>query len=168
VCLSGSSQVIAEGRAVALVGDRKEQAVYRDILAAFSKAQYYFGTPGQGNRVKLIVNLVFGLNRLVLAEALGLAAKGGFDLGLVLELLKEGETYSVIMDTKGPKMVSGVYEPVVARLAQHLKDVRLIVEYAKKVGARVPLSEVNARLIQEVVDAGGGQLDNAAVFKAYL
>jgi len=168
VCLSGSSQVIAEGRAVALVGGTEENADYRDIIAAFSKAQYYFGAPGQGNRVKLIVNLVFGLNRLVLAEALGLAAKGGFDLGVVLEVLKDGETYSTVMDTKGPKMVSGVYEPVVARLAQHLKDVRLIVEYAESVGARVPLSEVNARLIEEVVDAGGGELDNAAVFKAYL
>ena len=168
VCLSGSSQVIAEGRALALVGDKEENASYRDILAAFSKAQYYFGAPGQGNRVKLIVNLAFGLNRLVLAEALGLAAKGGFDLDVVLQLLKEGETYSVVMDTKGPKMVSGVYEPVVARLAQHLKDVRLIIDYAEDVGARVPLSEVNARLIEEVVDAGGGELDNAAVFKAYL
>jgi len=167
VCLSGSSQVVAEGRALALVGDSEENAGYRDILTAFSKAQYYFGTPGQGNRVKLIVNLVFGLNRLVLAEALGLAAKSGFDLDLVLELLKQGETYSVVMDTKGPKMVAGVYEPAAARLAQHLKDVGLILEYAKEVGARVPLSEVNARLIQEVVDAGAGDLDNAAVFKAY-
>ena len=168
VCLSGSSQVIAEGCALALVGDKEENAGYRDILAAFSKAQYYFGTPGQGNRVKLIVNLVFGLNRLVLAEAFGLAARSGFDLDLVLRLLKEGETYSVVMDTKGPKMVAGVYEPPVARLAQHLKDVGLILEHAKEVGARVPLSEVNARLIQEVVDAGAGELDNAAVFKAYL
>ncbi len=167
VCLSGSSHVVAEGRALALVGDTKENADYSDILAAFSKTQYYFGTPGQGNRAKLIVNLVFGLNRLVLAEALGLAAKDGFDLGVMIELLKEGETYSVVMDTKGPKMVSGVYEPVVARLAQHLKDVRLILEYAEEAGARVPLSEVNARLIQEVVDAGWGELDNAAVFKAY-
>ncbi len=167
VCLSGSSQVVAEGRAVALVGDKEENADYRDIIAEFSKTQYYFGAPGQGNRVKLIVNLEFGLNRLVLAEALGLAAKGGFDPGIVLEVLKEGETYSTVMDTKGPRMVAGVYEPVVARLAQHLKDVRLIVEYAEKVGARVPLSEVNARLIQEIVDAGGGDLDNAAVFKAY-
>ena len=167
VCLSGSSQVVAEGRALALVGDSEENAGYRDILAAFSKAQYYFGTPGQGNRVKLIVNLVFGLNRLVLAEALGLAAKSGLDLGLVMELLKQGETYSVAMDTKGPKMVAGVYEPAVARMAQHAKDVGLILEYAKEVGARVPLSEVNARLIKEVVDAGDGDLDNAAVFKAY-
>ena len=167
VCLSGSSQVVAEGRALALVGDSKESATYGHILEAFSTAQYYFDVPGQGNRAKLIVNLVFGLNRLVLAEALGLAAKGGFDLDTVLEILKEGETYSVVMDTKGPKMASGAYEPAVARLAQHAKDVGLILEYAKEVGAHVPVSELHRRLIQEVVDAGAGELDNAAIFKAY-
>jgi 3-hydroxyisobutyrate dehydrogenase-like beta-hydroxyacid dehydrogenase len=167
VCLSGSSQVIAEGRALALVGDREEGATYRDILAAFTKAQYYFDSPGQGNRVKLIVNLVFGLNRLVLAEALGLAAKGGFDLATILDILKQGETYSVAMDTKGPKMVSGIYEPAVARLAQHAKDVGLILEYARQVGARVPVSEAHAQLIQEAVAAGAGELDNAAIFMAY-
>ena len=167
VCLSGSSQVVAEGRALALVGDKKENATYRAILESFSKAQYYFDAPGQGNRAKLIVNLVFGLHRLVLAEALGLAAKGGFDLHTILEILKEGGTYSVVMDTKGPNMLSGVYEPAVARLAQHAKDVRLILEYAEEVGACVPVSQLHSRLIQEVVDAGAGELDNAAIFKSY-
>ncbi len=167
VCLSGSSQVVAEGRALALVGDRRENAEYASILEAFSKAQYYFDEPGQGNQAKLIINLVFGLNRLVLAEALGLAAKGGFDLNVILDILKAGETYSVVMDTKGPKMISGVYEPAVARLAQHAKDVDLILEYAQEVGARVPVSEVHSGLIRSVADAGAGDLDNAAIFKAY-
>jgi len=167
VCLSGSSQVVTEGRALALVGDNKENATYGPILESFSKAQYYFDAPGQGNRAKLIVNLVFGLNRLVLAEALGLAAQGGFDLDTMLEILREGETYSVVMDTKGPKMISGVYKPAVARLAQHAKDVGLILEYANAVGAHVPVSELHSRLIQELVDAGAGELDNAAIFKAY-
>jgi 3-hydroxyisobutyrate dehydrogenase-like beta-hydroxyacid dehydrogenase len=167
VCLSGSSQVIAEGRALALVGDRRAAAGYADLLECFSKAQYYFDEPGQGNRVKLIVNLVFGLNRLVLAEALGLASCAGFDLNAILEILKAGETYSVAMDTKGPKMVSGSYEPAVARLGQHAKDVHLILEYARQVGAAVPVSETHARLIDALVRDGWGDLDNAAIFKAY-
>jgi len=167
VCVSGSSQVVAEGRALALVGDKKADATYHALLESFSKAQYYFDAPGQGNRAKLIVNLVLGLHRLALAEALGLAAKGGFDLHTVLEILKEGGTYSVVMDTKGPHMLAGVYDPAVARLAQHAKDVRLILEYAQEVGASVPVSELHSRLIQGAVDAGAGELDNAAIFKAY-
>ena len=167
VCLSGSSQVMAEGRAIALVGDRKENADYREVIEALSKAQYYFQTPGQGNRVKLIVNLVFGLNRLVLAEALGLAERAGFNLNAILEILKSGETYSVAMDTKGPKMIAGVYEPAVARLGQHAKDVHLILDYARQLGASVAVTETHAQIIDALVREGLGDLDNAAIFKAY-
>ncbi|HNR31532.1 MAG TPA: NAD(P)-dependent oxidoreductase [Candidatus Hydrogenedentes bacterium] len=167
VCLSGSSEVISRGEALALVGDREADASYRELLAAFTKAQYFFDLPGQGNRMKLIVNMVFGLNRLVLAEALGVAAKAGFDLATVLDVLKAGETYSVAMDTKGPKMIARRYDPPVARLAQHAKDVRLILEFARTIGARAPVSELHARLLQEVVDRGAGECDNAAIFEAY-
>jgi 3-hydroxyisobutyrate dehydrogenase-like beta-hydroxyacid dehydrogenase len=168
VCISGSSQVVRDGEALALVGDRRADADgYTDILAAFTKAQYYFNFPGQGNCAKLIVNTVFGLNRLVLAEALGLAAKGGFELELMLEVLRQGETYSTAMDTKGPKMIAGQYEPAAARLAQHAKDVDLILEYAAEVGARTPVSQLHRALLDYALALGAGDLDNAAIFKFY-
>jgi len=167
VCLSGSSTVIAAGQALALVGGPEAAADYAWAVTPFTKAQYYFDVPGGGNRAKLIVNLVFGLNRLVLAEALGLARHGGFDLATMLDVLRAGETYSVAMDTKGPQMIAGVYEPAVARLAQHAKDVHLIRDYARAVGATTPLSDLHAQLIDALVARGVGDLDNAAIFKAY-
>lgn len=167
VCISGSSQTVEEGRALALIGDSQTNADYAAVLSVFCKAQYYFDRPGGGNRVKLIVNMVMGLNRLVLAEALGMAGKAGFDLNLILEVLRAGDTYSVAMDTKGPKMVSGVYEPPVARLSQHAKDVHLILDYARQLGAAVPVSEVHSRLIDELVQRGLGDVDNAAIFNTY-
>jgi 3-hydroxyisobutyrate dehydrogenase-like beta-hydroxyacid dehydrogenase len=167
VCMSGSSQVMQEGRAIALIGDSEKNADYGEAIGALSKAQYYFEKPGEGNRVKLIVNLVFGLNRLVLAEALGLAERAGFSLDTILEILKSGETHSVAMDTKGPKMISGIYEPAVARLGQHAKDVHLILDYARQLGASVPVTETHARIIDALVRQGLGDLDNAAIFKAY-
>ena len=168
VCVSGSSQVVHDGRAIALVGDTQENAAaYESALTPFTKAQYYFKGVGQGNRAKLVVNTVFGLNRLVLAEALALARAGGFDLDVMLEVLKQGETYSVVMDTKGPKMLTETYTPAVARLDQHAKDVGLILEYAEQVGARVPISKVHHQLLARAQENGGGPLDNAAIFKAY-
>lgn len=167
VCLSGSSEVIANGQALALIGDKEENASYRDLLATFSKAQYFFDQLGAGNRMKLIVNMAFGLNRLVLAETLGMAAKAGFDLNTVLEVLKSGETYSTCMDTKGPKMVDRVFEPPVARLAQHAKDVGLILELARELDAYTPVSELHEQALNKLIAAGFGDLDNAAIFKAY-
>lgn len=168
VCISGSSKVVEDRQALALIGDTADAAAsYIDLLKSFTKAQYCFGAPGRGNEAKLIVNTVFGLHRLVLAEALGLATKAGFDPGEVLQVLREGETHSVAMDTKGPKMVAGVYEPAVARLEQHAKDVALILEYAKKVGAQMPVSEVHRELLSRGLDMGFGSQDNAAIFEVF-
>ncbi len=167
VCLSGSSEEIANGEALALIGDRNNNAPYHALLKCFTKEQYYFGEAGDGNRMKLIVNLVYGLNRLVLAEALGLASKSKFDLQLTLDVLKAGGTYSRCMDTKGPKMINGTYEPPVARLGQHYKDTKLILEYAQSVGAQTPVSTLHSSLLQKLVEAGYAELDNAAVYKAF-
>lgn len=166
VCISGSSLVVAEGRALALIGD-EYGAEYGDLLKAFTADQYFLGAPGRGNEAKLIINLVFGLNRIVLAEALGLARGAGFDLAAILEILRNGETYSTVMDTKGPRMIAEAYDPPVARLSQHAKDVRLILDYAKKLHVKVPMSEVHSAILERMVELGYGDLDNAAIFKAY-
>lgn len=168
VCISGSSQVVSEQRALALVGDTHEGAApYAVVLHAFTAQQFYFGGPGRGNEAKLVVNTVFGLHRLVLAEALALARAAGFDLAQMLDVLKQGETYSVVMDAKGAKMISRVYEPATARLAQHAKDVGLILDYAEGLGIELPVSRLHHDIIQHAVDQGAGALDNAAIFEAY-
>ena len=168
VCISGSSVTLAEGNAVALVGDTRENAVvYEGVLRAITTQQHYFGHPGQANEAKLIVNLVYGLHRAALAEALGLAARSGFELKAILNVLKAGGTYSMVMDTKGPQMIEKRYEPAAARVSQHTKDAHLILEFAESVGAPVPLSRANTRMLEQLIEAGDGHLDNAAIFKAY-
>ena len=52
-------------------------------------------------------------------------------------------------------MIAGDYSPQ-ARLAQHLKDVRLIREFARRHDARTPLSDTHEALLQIAVDLGGG------------
>ena len=47
------------------------------------------------------------------------------------------------------------------------KDVRLILAQGKKVGARVPLSELHRKLLERAEELGYGPADNSAVIKAY-
>jgi 3-hydroxyisobutyrate dehydrogenase-like beta-hydroxyacid dehydrogenase len=63
-------------------------------------------------------------------------------------------------------MISGDYSPQ-ARLAQHLKDVRLIRELARRHGARTPLSEVHEAVLQAAVDLGYADADNSAIIEAF-
>jgi 3-hydroxyisobutyrate dehydrogenase-like beta-hydroxyacid dehydrogenase len=59
--------------------------------------------------MKLITNLVLGVNRAALAEGLALAERMGIDGGKALEVLKGSAAYSRQMDTKGQKMLDRDY-----------------------------------------------------------
>lgn len=165
--LVGSSAEILAGEALALVGGGPLDGQVLAALSACVREVHELGGPAQGHRAKLIVNLVLGLNRLVLAEGLGLARRCGMDAGRLLEILKASGARSAVMETKGQKMLTGAFEPPVARLAQHAKDVRLILALADAVGGRVPVSALHGELLREAVARGWGGLDNAAVAKLF-
>lgn len=165
--VAGSSEMVRRGEAVALVGGDLD-AVTRcvPVLDAVAGRRFHLGPAGSGARMKLVVNLVLGLNRAALAEGLALARAYGMDLAQALDVLKAGPAYSRAMETKGPKMVSGEY-PLEARLSQHHKDVRLILKEALRLGARAPLTEAHERLLALLEARGLGGLDNAAIFRAF-
>src|SRR5262249_32213759 len=146
-------------------GEETVSEACADLFATFARAWYHIGPWGSGARMKLVVNLVLGLNRLVLAEGLAVARASGLDLEATLKVLRDGASYSKVMDTKGHKMIGRDFTPQ-ARLAQHLKDVRLILGEAERVGARTPVSKLHHDLLTQLVEAGLGGLDNSAVIQA--
>jgi 3-hydroxyisobutyrate dehydrogenase len=163
----GSSDQARRGEAVMIIGGKIDDVRRADkVLETWSDHRFHVGPPGSGARLKLIVNLVLGLNRAVLAEGLALANRCGVDSKAALEVLKATPAYSKVMDTKGSKMIAGDYSAQ-ARLAQHLKDVRLIRELACRHGARTPLSDAHEALLQSVVDLGYADADNSAIIEAF-
>jgi len=167
VTLSGSSAEIAAGKATALIGGREADADYRRIVETFAERLFFLGEPGAGCLAKLVTNHVMGLNRVALAEGLALGARAGMDAAQLLDVLRESAAYSRVIDMKGRRMVEGDFDPA-SRIAQHAKDVGLILELAEEVGAHAPLERVHSELLTEAIDAGWGDLDNAAIIKAYL
>jgi 3-hydroxyisobutyrate dehydrogenase-like beta-hydroxyacid dehydrogenase len=113
-----------------------------------------------------VVNLVLGLNRAVLAEGLAFARMCGLDLPAVLDILRSGAAYSRVMDTKGRKMIEADFAPE-AKLDQHLKDVRLILDAGRRVGAALPLSGLHEELLAGLVGRGLGECDNSCVIRAF-
>ncbi len=113
--------------------------------------------------MKLVTNLVLGLNRAALAEGLVYAKAIGLEADAALTALMQSMAYSRIMETKGQKMVQGDFQTQ-ARLSQHLKDIRLILADA---GMELPLSETHCRLLEIAERAGYGGEDNSAIIKAY-
>ena len=116
--------------------------------------------------MKLVSNLVLGLNRAALAEGLAFGSAIGLEPQAVLDVLRGSMAASRIMDTKGRKMIERDYA-VQARLTQHLKDVRLMLDAAERLGLSLPLSAAHAELLEQAEAAGFGAVDNSAVIEAY-
>jgi 3-hydroxyisobutyrate dehydrogenase-like beta-hydroxyacid dehydrogenase len=72
--------------------------------------------------------------------------------------------YSKTMDAKGPKMVDGEFTPQ-AKLSQHIKDVRLMLDEASRNGKGLPFSQVHMQLLERAEAEGFGELDNSAVIR---
>ncbi|HEY6166529.1 MAG TPA: NAD(P)-dependent oxidoreductase [Verrucomicrobiae bacterium] len=163
----GSSAQVCAGDVLVLAGGKRADFVAaRHVFGSFSKQTFHVGPCGSGARMKLVVNLVLGLNRAVLAEALAFAQRVSVSQKLALEILKAGAAYSRVMDTKGAKMLARDFRPQ-ARLAQHLKDVRLILQLGRKRSAKLPLSTVHERLLAALANGGFADADNCAIIEAF-
>jgi 3-hydroxyisobutyrate dehydrogenase-like beta-hydroxyacid dehydrogenase len=165
--IAGSSVQVRAGAVLVIAGGEPAAlAACGDLFAVFAAQVFPVGPWGSGARMKLVFNLVLGLNRAVLAEGLALAGGCGIDPAVALEILRAGPAYSRVMDTKGSRMLSGDFTPE-ARLAQHLKDVHLILKLGVESGARLPLSTLHRDLLEQLVARGYHDADNSAIIRAF-
>ena len=165
--ISGSSEQTRRGEATVMAsGDRATFDANADLWPVLGHNIFYIGTSGAAARMKLISNLVLGLNRAVLAEGLVFAEALGVDPAAALEVMKGSMAYSKAMDVKGRKMIEGDYS-VQARLSQHLKDVRLMLQSASAVGLSLPLSETHREMLEKAEAQGFGDLDNCSIIETF-
>ena len=165
--IGGSSAQVRSAQSIVICGgDPSAFDACQDVFALFSLRTFLVGPGGSGARMKLVLNLVLGLHRAVLAEGLSYASACGLDPAAALAILKDGPAYSRVMDTKGTRMLAGDFVPE-ARLSQHLKDVRLILAQGAVHGARLPLSSLHAELLSSLDAAGWGGADNSAIIRAF-
>lgn len=164
--LSGSSEQIDAGQATMLLGGPAEAVAAHDVLlSAITAQRIHVGHTGMGARAKLATNLVLGLNRAALAEGLVFAESLGIPPETFLALVLASPARSVAAEVKGPLMVEERFEPPQSRIRQHLKDLGLMLDEARRAGLTMPLSSAHARVLEAAVKAGDGELDNAAIVR---
>ena len=164
--ISGNARQAAARDIVAMVGGAAEDvAASHVVLEAIARSVHHLGPVGAGARAKLIVNLVLGVHRMVLAEGLVMGERAGIDLVTLLEVLKDGAAYSRAMDVWGTRMISGDHLPPDSRIRQSHKDFRLILEQGQTVGSPTWLSSTVRQLLGVAEADGLGEADNSAVIE---
>lgn len=164
--VSGTSAMVARGDGLIIAGgDASVIEECRPILEAMLPRVVHVGPAGHATVVKLVANLLVGVHSLAAAEALTMARKAGVDLTRALDVLTSGAAGSRMLDVRGPMIVDERF-PAQMKLDLFMKDLHLIQDAARAVGAQIPLTDVSERLYAAAVDAGHGAEDLSVVVKA--
>ncbi|AKS47194.1 2-hydroxy-3-oxopropionate reductase/glyoxylate/succinic semialdehyde reductase [Octadecabacter temperatus] len=161
--ISGTSRALSNGDVLLLVaGDEGTVEQIAPILAAMSRQYMHVGAIGNGNRAKLAINLVLGLNRAALAEGLVYAEALGLAPNDFLDIAKASAAQSAVMNTKGQMMAQREFAAQ-GRIAQSAKDFTLIRDGAAAIGQGLPFTETYLAMMHDAIEKGEGDLDNSAV-----
>ena len=165
--ISGTSGMVERGQGVIFVGGTRELFDrWQTMLASVLPRPAYIGLAGQAMTLKLVANLLAALHSAAAAEALVMARQAGLDLDLVLEVLGAGAATSRMLEVRGPLIAKGEFPPQM-KLDLFMKDLHLIQDAARAVGAPLPLTDVAERLYAAVNGEGHGGEDLAVVVHAF-
>ncbi len=164
--ISGTSAQVARGDGIVMVGgDRGDFEHWRPVLESVLPRAYHVGTAGQAMLLKLIANLLVAVHSAAAAEALSMARRGGLDAARALEILTAGAANSKMLEVRGPLIVREEF-PAQMKLELFMKDLHLIQDSARAMGAWIPLTDVAETLYAAVNAAGHGGEDLSVVVKA--
>jgi 3-hydroxyisobutyrate dehydrogenase len=138
----------------------------RALLRILGKEVVHLGALGSGMRVKLLLNLLMGIEVQALAEASELAAACGLDRQLVLKTIAGSGFASPVMAFKSRRLASGRFDEPDFRLRLMAKDLMLASKQAAAVGLHLPLATAAAETHVRATELGLGDEDCAAVTRA--
>jgi 3-hydroxyisobutyrate dehydrogenase-like beta-hydroxyacid dehydrogenase len=165
--ISGTGAQAAAKDIVLLVsGDEAAARRCQRVFGNFSRSAIYLGAFGAGTKMKLVANLLVAIHNVAAAEAISLGIRCGLDPASLCETLCAGAGNSRMLELRGPMMVRSVYEPPTMKLDVWQKDMGLIAEFARDVGAATPLFDATAPLYRAAIAAGRGHQDTTAVRSA--
>jgi 3-hydroxyisobutyrate dehydrogenase-like beta-hydroxyacid dehydrogenase len=143
-----------------MVGGKREafeRAV--PILTLLGKHWFYLGPAGSGAIVKLISNLISGVNNLVAAEGFILGAAAGIPWETLMEVFKHTDAKSYQMtDYMEPRMKRRDFEPGFSVDLQY-KDLRLAGELAHRLKVPLFFNDLALQVYQVLRAHGRGDRD---------
>lgn len=130
-----------------LAGDARAIATARPVVETLARSLFVVGdTPGQGQTVKVINNLLSASAIAITGEAVALGAKAGIDPATLLDVVHVSSGASNAASTKFPQQVLTRRFDHGFRLALMAKDVRLCLAEAQRREVPMLLGGVVAHL----------------------
>jgi len=165
--VSGGTQRAAAGDLLIMVsGPPGPVARARPLLDALARTAPVIGPlPGDGQRIKLVNQLLCGVHIAAAAEALAFAEALGLLPAQCWQVLREGAAASFMLDDRGARMIAAEFGQVRSAMDIFVKDMGLVSEAARHAGASVPLATVAHQLFTRGHQLGMGHLDDSALIE---
>ena len=144
-------------------GDPKSVAKVKPMFAGFSRKMYDVGAFGNGSKMKYVANLLVAIHNVAAAEAFVLGMKAGLDPETIYKVAGDGAGGSRMFQVRGPQMVAGRYDDATMKVEVWQKDMKIIGEYATKLGVPTPLFSASAPIYTAAMAQGFDKQDTAAV-----
>ncbi len=162
-CMASSIPQAREGKLYLICGgDEAAFARVKPLLEAMSVSLRWVGGPGRAAQVKALVNMLMNINTAGLAEALGVGAALGLDLGALQDVFAHTGANSRVLETDGTDMVAREHD-VYFSAAHAAKDSGIGLALGERAGLRLPLAAATKAQYERLVAAGHGELDKSAI-----
>ena len=163
--VTGGVHKAAHGDITVLVGG--EQNVFQaheKALNAMGKPVLYIGKLGSAAVIKVITNMLAFIHLVAAGEALMLAKRGGLDLGVAFEAIKESSGNSFVHETESQVILNCSYN-INFTMDLALKDLGFAMEYGNEFGVPLDLAGHTYQTFIRAKAAYGGDAWSSQVVK---
>jgi 3-hydroxyisobutyrate dehydrogenase len=145
-------------------GDVEPFERMKPVAMALARAVTRVGDAGAGQLAKMVNQTAVAGLLQGLAEAVAFGQRAGLDMKLVLDIIGKGAAQSWQLDNRGPTMVDDRFDFGFA-VDLMRKDLGLVLDEARRQGARMPVTALVDQFYADVQGMGGGRLDTSALIK---
>ena len=122
---------------------------------------------GDGQSMKMINQLMAGINIAASCEALALAAKAGLDPQQAFDIVSVSAGGSWMFNNRVPRMLSGEFTPPSSVLDIFVKDLGIVTDAADSLGLPLFLAPLARQIFKLGSAAGLGGEDDAGLVRLY-
>jgi 3-hydroxyisobutyrate dehydrogenase len=163
-CVFGAPMHARQGELRVMVGGREEDMrAIEDILDTIGREVAYLGGSGMGATMKLVLNMLMGVQMPALAEAVVFGEQAGIPRDKILQMIAGTGYSSPVMTFRCPMIGERKFENAMFKLGLMRKDMMLVLERSQELGVPMPVTESAYAMLTAAKAQGLGELDVAAI-----
>jgi len=143
-------------------GDAAAFDAMKPVAEAYSRAITLLGDSGAGQLAKMVNQIAVAGVVQGLAEAIAFGQRAGLDMQAVLGVIGKGAAQSWQMDNRGKTMIEDKFDFGFA-VDWMRKDLGLVLDEARRNGARLPVTALIDQFYADVQKAGGQRWDTSSL-----